>query len=68
MNQKGALIVLWPFNALKNKLFIKYKNNVVVVGTINNGDKKEYRNIHKYYTINNKYSIGEFLLISRYNV
>ena len=44
------------------------KKDVVVVEVINNGDKKEYRSIHKYYTINKKYSIGEILLISPYNV
>ena len=44
------------------------KKDVVVVEVINNGDKKEYRSIHKYYTINKKYSIGEILLISHYNV
>ena len=51
-----------------NKLLIRFKNNVVVVETINNGDKKEYRSIHKHYTINTKYIIGEILLINPYNV
>tara|TARA_B100001027_G_scaffold181779_1_gene133319 strand:- start:121 stop:309 length:189 start_codon:yes stop_codon:yes gene_type:complete len=53
---------------LKNKLFIEYKKYVVVVEIINNGDKKEYRSIHKYYIIDKKYNIGKSLLINAYNV
>jgi len=39
-----------------------------VVDTVNNGDKKEYRSIHKYDIIDRKYIKGKILLITAYNV